>query len=186
MTVDPALGDLPWQPALERPDLLAPVVLAALRAWPEAAEVRVAPIDPAVADTAALVAAHGVALDASANCVLVSGRRAGQERVAACQVLASTRADVNGLVKRTLDVRKASFLPVAVAVERSRMEYGGITAVGLPPQWDVLVDARVARTPVVVVGSGVRGSKLALPGRLLSRLPGARVLDGLGTAPPGA
>lgn len=175
-----ALGDLPWGPALERSDLLAPVVLAALRSWPHAADVLAAPIDPAVADTAALVQAHGVALDASANCVIVSGRRAGDERVAACLVLASTRADVNGLVKRTLDVRKASFLPADAAVERTEMEYGGITAVGLPPQWRLLVDARVAAADVVVVGSGVRHSKLALPGRLVAQLPGAQVLSDLG------
>ena len=179
MAADHALGDLEWEPAAGRPDLLAPVVLAALQGRPWADEVMVAAIDPATADTAALVAAHGVALDASANCVLVSGRRGGEERVAACLVLASTRADVNGVVKRTLDVRKASFLPMDVAVERSRMEYGGITALGVPAEWAVLVDARVAVAPVVVVGSGVRHSKLALPGRHLATLPGARVIDGL-------
>lgn len=180
MPTERVVGDLAWEPALGRPDLLAPVVLAALHAQPWAAEVLVAAIDPSVADTAALVAAHGVPLDASANCVVVAGRRGGQERVAACQVLASTRADVNGLVKRTLDVRKASFLAMDVAVERSGMEYGGITAVGLPADWGVLVDARVAQSPLVVVGSGVRHSKLALPGALLGRLPGAQVVDGLG------
>jgi hypothetical protein len=32
----------------------------------------------------------------------------------------------------------------------------------------------------VVIGSGIRGSKLWLPGRLLAELPGAEVLPGLG------
>jgi hypothetical protein len=32
----------------------------------------------------------------------------------------------------------------------------------------------------VIVGSGVRRSKLTLPGEALGRLPGAVVLDGLG------
>ena len=63
---------------------------------------------------------------------MVAGRRDGEERVAACVVRADTRADVNNLVKRTLDVRKASFLPMDRAVEESGMEYGGITPVGLP------------------------------------------------------
>ena len=58
----------------------------------------------------------------------------GQERLAACLILATTRADVNGFVKRHLDVRKASFLPMERAVELTGMEYGGITPIGLPPE----------------------------------------------------
>jgi hypothetical protein len=41
------------------------------------------------------------------------------------------------------------------------------------------VDARVAAAPQVVVGSGVRRSKLTLPGSLLGQLPGAEVIEGL-------
>jgi hypothetical protein len=33
---------------------------------------------------------------------------------------------------------------------------------------------------LVVIGSGIRGSKLAIPGALLAGLPTAEVLDGLG------
>jgi prolyl-tRNA editing enzyme YbaK/EbsC (Cys-tRNA(Pro) deacylase) len=137
-------------------------------------------IDPALADTAAMTEAYDLPLTASANCVVVAGRRDGQERVAACVVRADTRADVNNLVKRTLDVRKASFLAMDRAVEESGMEYGGITPLGLPAHWRLLVDARVVDIDVAIVGSGVRRSKLLLPGRLLARLPGAEVVEGLG------
>jgi prolyl-tRNA editing enzyme YbaK/EbsC (Cys-tRNA(Pro) deacylase) len=95
-------------------------------------------------------------------------------------VLATTRADVNGVARRALDVRKASFAPVETAVSETGMEYGGITPVGLPPQWPVLVDARAAAQPQVVIGSGVRRSKLVLPGSVLAALPGVTVVDGLG------
>jgi prolyl-tRNA editing enzyme YbaK/EbsC (Cys-tRNA(Pro) deacylase) len=116
----------------------------------------------------------------SANCVVVSGRRDGVERVAACLVLATTRADVNGVVRRLLDVRKASFLPMDRAVGETGMAYGGITPVGLPAGWRLLVDAAVAGVPAAVIGSGVRHSKLVLPGRRLADLPGAQVVPGLG------
>jgi prolyl-tRNA editing enzyme YbaK/EbsC (Cys-tRNA(Pro) deacylase) len=43
----------------------------------------------------------------------------------------------------------------------------------------VLVDAAVAAAPAVVIGSGIRGSKLALPGELAVRLPGAELVEGL-------
>jgi prolyl-tRNA editing enzyme YbaK/EbsC (Cys-tRNA(Pro) deacylase) len=179
------LGKLSTQTATERPDLLAPPVQAALGAWPADApagadEVLVAPIDPDLADTAAFCEAYAVSLDESANCVVVSGRREGEVRLAACLVFATTRADVNGVVRRHLDVRKASFLPMAEAVELTGMEYGGITPLGLPEGWPILIDAAVAAAPAVVVGSGVRRSKLVLPGRALTALPGAVVVDGLG------
>ena len=137
-------------------------------------------IDPELADTAAMSEAYDLPLTASANCVVVAGRRDGEERVAACVVRADTRADVNNLVKRTLDVRKASFLAMDRAVEESGMEYGGITPLGLPARWRLLVDARISTSSVAFVGSGVRRSKLLLPGRLLARLPGAEVVEGLG------
>ncbi|MGY1694515.1 YbaK/EbsC family protein [Geodermatophilus sp. SYSU D00814] len=174
----PVLGSLTWVPAAERPDLLGGPVAAALPSLP--GPVWVAPVDDDLADTAAFTEAYGVPLAASANCVVVATRRAGQTALAACVVLATTRADVNGLVRRHLGARKASFAPQDVAVAESGMAYGGITPVGLPPSWPVLVDAAVAAADLVVVGSGTRGAKLALPGAALAALPAAEVLQDLG------
>ena len=175
----PTLGTLDLTPATARPDLLAEQVRTALASWPHAGEAAVAPIDPDLADTAACSEAYAVPLDAGANCVVVAGKRDGQERVAACVVRSDTRADVNDRVKRLLDVRKCSFLPMERAVEESGMEYGGITPVGLPAHWRLLVDARVTTTDLVLIGSGVRRSKLVLPGRLVAHLPRAEVVEGL-------
>lgn len=175
-------GQLETRPALERPDLLAEPVRAALAALSseQAQRCAVAEIDPALADTAALCEHYGVPLDVSANCVLVTGKRAGEQRWAGCVVLATTRADVNGVVRRRLDVRKASFAAQDEAVERSGMEYGGITPIGLPDSWPLLLDPAVASAAQLVVGSGLRRSKLLLPGAVLAALPGAEVVDGLG------
>jgi len=171
---------LSFAPALSAPSLLAPPVYAALLEWPGAAEIRVAAIDPALSDTAAFCERYGVAPEESANCVVIAGRRGGETSYAACMVAATTRADVNGLVRRHMGVRKASFGPVDEVTALTGMEYGGITPIGLPGQWPVLVDADVAKLAVAVIGSGIRGSKLWLPGRLLAELPGAEVLPGLG------
>ena len=178
----PVLGSLTWLPAAHHPELLGAPVAAALSqlagpAW-------VAEIDDELADTAAFTEAYGVPLAASANCVVVATRRAGQTSLAACVVLATTRADVNGVVRRHLGARKASFAPQDVAVAESGMAYGGITPVGLPSSWPVLVDAAVAASDLVVIGSGTRGSKLAVPGAVLAALPSAEVLDGLGQPLP--
>jgi prolyl-tRNA editing enzyme YbaK/EbsC (Cys-tRNA(Pro) deacylase) len=64
--------------------------------------------------------------------------------------------------------------------ETTGMEYGGITPLGLPVGWPVFVDAAVAKLDSAVIGSGIRGSKLWLPGAALAEVPGAEVLDGLG------
>ena len=103
---------LAFAPALSRPDLLAAPVVAALRDLPGAADVEVAEIDPALADTAAFCERYGVTPEESANCVVIAAKRGGETRYAACMVAATTRADVNGLVRRHLDARKASFAPV--------------------------------------------------------------------------
>jgi prolyl-tRNA editing enzyme YbaK/EbsC (Cys-tRNA(Pro) deacylase) len=175
------LGTLSAVPALDRPDLLGDPVAHALKLLDpaDAALVGVAEIDPALADTAAFCEAYGSPMDGSANCVVVAGRRGETTRYAACLVLASTRADVNGLVRRRLDARKASFAPMDDAVAMTGMEYGGITPIGLPDDWPVLVDPAVAAAPAVVIGSGVRHSKLALPGALAARLPNVEVTEGL-------
>ncbi len=168
------IGRLDLRPVSAHRELLADPVVAALEVAASQdsafADVAVAGIDPELADTAAFCAAYDVPLEISANCVVVAGRREGEQRIAACVVLATTRADVNGIVKRRLDVRKASFLSMDEAVARSGMEYGGITPLGLPPEWPVLVDEAVAALGWVIIGSGLRRSKLAIRGTGLAWL----------------
>ncbi|PZG09954.1 YbaK/EbsC family protein [Nonomuraea aridisoli] len=165
---------LHWVPATERIDLLAEPVA---RAVTHVEGVEVAEIDPDLADTAAFCERYGVRLDESANCVVVAAKRGGETRYAACMVLATMRVDVNGVVRKHLDARKASFAPMADAVELTGMEYGGITPIGLPEEWPILVDTHVAEHARVVIGSGVRRSKLAIPGATLAGLKRAEVLS---------
>jgi prolyl-tRNA editing enzyme YbaK/EbsC (Cys-tRNA(Pro) deacylase) len=136
----------------------------------------VSEIDPDLADTAAFCEHYDVDLDVSANCVVVEAKRADRVWYAACMVLATTRADVNGIVRKHLDARKLSFAPMEAAVSLTGMEHGGITPVGLPSDWPILVDRNVADQPRVIIGSGVRGSKLLAATDVLAALPTAEVL----------
>jgi prolyl-tRNA editing enzyme YbaK/EbsC (Cys-tRNA(Pro) deacylase) len=170
-------GTLDWTTSTA--DLVAAPVAAALAGWPRTGDVLVAPIDPALADTAAFCERYGVLMDDSANCVVIAGRRGEVTRYAACVVLATTRADVNGIVRKRLDARKASFAPMDDAVALTGMEFGGITPIGLPADWPILVDRAVLARSSVVIGSGLRRSKIALPADALAELPGAEVIDGL-------
>ncbi|MBA8827185.1 prolyl-tRNA editing enzyme YbaK/EbsC (Cys-tRNA(Pro) deacylase) [Saccharopolyspora lacisalsi] len=177
-----AAGTLRVVPAPERPDLLADPVERTIREYGarEGARIGVAEIEPEFADTATFCAQYGSPPERSANCVVVSGKRSGITRHAACMIPATTRADVNGVVRRRLDVRKASFTAMDDAVGLTGMEYGGITPFGLPADWPVLVDTAVAESSAVVVGSGLRRSKLVTPGEVLGELPAAEVVEGLG------
>ncbi|MFI8965912.1 YbaK/EbsC family protein [Streptomyces sp. NPDC053493] len=179
------LGDFDEaRPAPECLDLLTEPVAAAVRAWRgtvPADQILYVDTDPAIADTADFVRHHGQdLLDASANCVIVAGRRGETTTLAACVVRSATRVDVNGAVRRALGARKVRFAPVDTATGDTGMEYGGITPVGLPGDWPVLVDATVVDTAWVLVGSGRRRGKLIVPGKAFAELPGAVVLEGLG------
>jgi prolyl-tRNA editing enzyme YbaK/EbsC (Cys-tRNA(Pro) deacylase) len=171
-------GTLVVEPAADHVELLAEPVTKTL-ATLEDPDLGVVRIDPDLADTAAFCEAYSSPLSASANCVVVSGKRGGEVRHAAVLVLATTRADVNNVVRRRLDVRKASFAPMAEAVELTGMASGGITPIGLPAAWPILIDQAVAESAELVIGSGVRASKLLATGHLLTSLPNAEVVEGL-------
>lgn len=169
-----AEGTLTWSPMSVHPELVAGPVFAAAADAPSA---RVAEIDETLADTAAFCDAYDVAPAASANCVVVEGRRGERVVRAAVMVLATDRADINGVVRRHLGLRKLSFMAPERAEEATGMRHGGITPLGLPPQWPILVDTAVAAAGPVVIGAGIRRAKLLLPGSEVAALPGAEVLD---------
>ncbi|GGI45386.1 prolyl-tRNA editing enzyme YbaK/EbsC (Cys-tRNA(Pro) deacylase) [Agromyces flavus] len=171
-------GTLEFTPALDSPELLAPPTATALAAAPDGAagDVLVAAIDPGLADTAAFCEHHEISLADGANCVVVQARRGERTWYAALLVRGSDRADVNGVVRRYLDARRLSFASMDDAVALTGMEYGGITPVGLPADWPLLLDEPVAAHERLIVGSGIRGSKLLVTGRFLAGLPNAEVL----------
>jgi prolyl-tRNA editing enzyme YbaK/EbsC (Cys-tRNA(Pro) deacylase) len=166
------VGKLTFVPASDAPELVAEPVRPHLQD-----DLWVSAIDPDLADTAAFCEHYDIGLDVSANCVVVEARRAERVWFAACVVLATTRADVNGIVRKHLGARKISFAPMDGAVSQTGMEYGGITPIGLPADWPILIDLNVVDQPRVIVGSGIRGSKLLATTQVLASLPNAEVLD---------
>ena len=140
-------------------------------------DVYISAIDPSLADTVAFCEAYDVPLNTSANCVIVEAKRAEKTWYAVCVVLAKDRADINGVVRKQLDARKVSFASMESATQLTSMEYGGITPIGLPADWPIIIDSRVAESDKVIIGSGIRGSKILVTGALLATLPNTTVLD---------
>lgn len=165
--------DLDWQPLSQHPDWVAEPVAQAAELVPSA---QVALIDENLADTAEFCERYGVDPAVSANCVVVTGKRGERVTTAAVMVLAIDRADINKTVRKHLDVRKVSFTHESDAEQATGMRHGGITPVGLPDDWSILVDSHVLEAGEVVIGGGVRGAKLKLDAHELMNLPGAEEL----------
>jgi prolyl-tRNA editing enzyme YbaK/EbsC (Cys-tRNA(Pro) deacylase) len=169
------LGKLNFNPVEDSLNLVAQPVKEAIKTH-KLSNISVVEIDPELADTAAFCEHYGIGLEVSANCVIVEAKRADKTWYAACMILATSRADVNGVIRKQLDARKVSFAPMDKATTLSAMEYGGITPIGLPADWPILVDKAVAASENVVIGSGIRGSKLLVSCKLWGGLPNAKVI----------
>lgn len=173
-------GNLSVVTASTRQDLLAVPTFAAITAATNAADFGVAEIDPSFSDTAMFCEQYKISPGQSANCVVIKATRAEKSWFAVCVVLATTKADVNGLARRHLDARKVSFAPMEEALALTQMEYGGVTPVGLPGDWPILIDKAVADSDRLIIGGGIRKSKLVVSGKTLAGLPNAVVLENLG------
>lgn len=186
------LGTLEVLKAKEHSEMVARPVAEALQNVNKIEDVLVAEIDPGLSDTAAFCEKYEIGPEVAANCVILRAKinkqidggesSVSEVRYVACVILATTRVDVNGLMREVLGTKKISFAPMEEAVQGSGMEFGGITPVGLPAGWLIYIDKAVADAPQLIIGSGIRKSKLLVPGSFLATLPNAQVLEGLGQA----
>jgi len=142
------------------------------------ADHEIVPCDPALADTAEFCAAYGYSPDDSANTIVVVGKGAVPKPVA-CVVLASSRLDVNGVVRKRLEVRKASFASAEETIELTGMAIGGVTAFALPDGLPIWIDSAVMARERIILGGGSRSIKILTPPSTLAMLDGATVVEGL-------
>ncbi len=136
----------------------------------------VVPCDPALADTAAFCEAYGYAMEDSANCVVVIGK-SQPPVLAACVVLATTRLDDNGIVRRRHGTPKDSFAPADDVVTATGMAIGGVTPLALPDGLPLWVDGRVMERERIVLGAGSRFAKVLAPPAILTALGAEVVAD---------
>ncbi|HUG08470.1 MAG TPA: YbaK/EbsC family protein [Acidimicrobiia bacterium] len=137
--------------------------------------------DPELADTADFCEAYGIPLENSANAILVASRKP-EGHNAVCVVLANTRLDVNGTVRKKLGVRKVSFAPAELTMELTGQEIGGVTIFGLPDDLPVWLDTRVGERDWVIVGAGSRSAKIKLDPTQLQGRDGYEFVDELAKA----
>ncbi len=175
--------DLTFQPAIEQLGLVSPSTAEAIKNWSgptEVKEIKVAEIDPEFSDTAKFCEKYDVDPIITVNCVIAEAVRGENRTLVACMIPANCRADLNKTVRKALDVRRVSFAPLEEVLQQTGMEYGGVTPIGLPNDWLILIDSRIANLGNIIIGGGYRKSKIYLPGKILAELPGAMVLPDLG------
>lgn len=165
----------------ERADDIEQVVRATVAALGDDG-VEVVECDPALADTAAFCAAYGYAMEDSANAIVVIGK-SDPPRYAVCLVLATTRLDVNNVVRKRLGTKKASFASPADTEALTAMTIGGVTPFALPAGLPLWVDAAVMERPRIIVGGGSRSAKVVGPPSMLLGLPDLEVVEGLAQPP---
>lgn len=170
------LGTLEFQPVEDNKNLVSKPTSVAIEAQ-NLQGVLVSEIDASLSDTAAFCEHYQIGMEDGANCVIVEAKRADKVWYAACLIQGTNRIDVNGVVRKELDARKISFAAMDTAVKLSGMEYGAINPIGLPADWPILVDEGVAKLEHAIIGSGIRGSKLLVSGKLLTSLPNTKVLN---------
>ncbi len=172
------LGKLDFSRAADRPDLLSPSTRAYLSST--AAVAWVTAIDPTYHDGNAFCNHYGIDPSIGGNCIVLQASRADKKWYAACLVPTGKRIDVNGLVRKQLGARRVSLASKDDALNLTGMEYGSINVVGLPGEWPIFIDAKLAAETFVVMGSGLVASKMIVPGDLLATLPNSKLVEGLG------
>ena len=138
-------------------------------------EFEIVACDPNLADTAEFCAAYGYALEDSANTILVVGKRDPRVYVA-CIVLANTRLDVNGTVRKRIGIRRTSFASAEETMAVTGMTIGGVTPFGLPDDLPIWIDQRVTGRSRIILGGGSRDRKVLAAPSILEALPNAEVV----------
>ena len=141
-------------------------------------EFEMIPCDPELADTAQFCEAYGYELADSANTIVVVGKRDPRVYVA-CVVLANTRLDVNGTVRKKLGIRRTSFASGDETVAVTGQTIGGVTPFGLPSDLPIWVDERVMQRERIILGGGSRDRKVYAPPAILTALPNVEVVTDL-------
>jgi prolyl-tRNA editing enzyme YbaK/EbsC (Cys-tRNA(Pro) deacylase) len=177
------MDQLCFEPILQHQNLVSSSVYQAVSDWNGstlATEFLVAEIDPAFAGGKELCEHYGVDPTEGANCIIVDAIRGEFIQTAACLVPVGLRADLNGVVRKALNARRVSLAPLDRVLAETHMEYGSITPIGLPPTWTILVDASFMNKPRMIVGGGLRHSKMSFPVSVLRELSNGQIIEHLG------
>ena len=134
--------------------------------------------DPKLADTNVFCKVYGIKLEDSVNAILVK-TKTGELKYAACALLATTRLDINKLIRKKLKARKVSFANIEETAKLTEMDIGGITPITLPSTLPLWVDSKVMQRSSIVLGGGNRSSKIKVSPKIFNYTLNTEIVEDL-------
>jgi len=173
------MESLEFKPIEEANDLVSNSVLQFSKQFPEALKPLVAEISPEFMGGKELCEHYGIDPRDGANCVIVEAVKGDTKNCVAIVVPVGYRADLNGFVRKHLDVKRVSLAPLEEVIEKTGMEYGSITPFGLPESWKILIDSRIMNKEKIICGGGKQKSKLFVQTKVFGQMKNVDVIDEL-------
>jgi prolyl-tRNA editing enzyme YbaK/EbsC (Cys-tRNA(Pro) deacylase) len=174
--------DLIFKEFISNKDLVSSSVYNAISNWnnsEDKREFKVCEIDPNYCGGMELCEKYGVDPKIGANCLIAEGRRNETRTLVALIVPVGYKYNMSDVVRKHLNARMVSVAPLEEVLEKTNMEYGSITPIGLPSDWRIFIDPLVLQSEHIIIGGGIKKSKLYIPSKLLLSLPNAEILENL-------
>ena len=137
--------------------------------------------DPKLADTITYCKRTGCELADCANTIIVKSKT-GEKKFAACVILATTRLNVNHVVRKRLGAHRASFAAAEETQRITGMTIGGVTPIGLPPDLPLWVDQAVMEREMIILGGSSRSLKLKISPRVFRLTENTEIVEQLAIA----
>jgi len=141
-------------------------------------EFEVMDCNPELADTYIFCKEYGIDLEDSVNTIVVK-TKTGEVKYAVCALLATTKLDINKMIRKKLRARKVSFATIEETVELTSMNIGGVTPLILPRTLPLWVDSRVMQRNSIVLGGGNRSSKIKISPKIFQQTLNTEIVEGL-------
>ena len=134
--------------------------------------------DPDLADTNIFCKEYGINLADSVNAIVVK-TKTGILKYATCALLATTRLNINNIIKKKLGARKVSFANIEETANLTKMNIGGVTPLTLPSSLPLWIDSKVMLRKSIVLGGGNRSSKIKVSPKIFYYTLNTEIVEGL-------
>ena len=176
------IGHLEFKPIIENKNLVPKCIYDLVNEWgnlEEKSRFLVSEINPDFADGNKLCEEYNIDKKEGFNCLIVECKRGETVKYCALVVPIGYKYNMGSVVRKYTNSRIVSVAPLDYVLEKTKMEYGSITPIGLPKDWPILVDPLIKEQEQIIIGGGLVNSKISLPRELFLRLPNIELVDGL-------
>ncbi len=170
-----------FKPIIDNKDLVPKCIYDFVNNWTETEKRKflVAEINPLFADGNGLCMQYKIDKKCGYNCLIVECKRNDIVKYCALVVPIGYKYNMGSVVRKYMNSRVVSVAPLEYVLDRTGMEYGSITPIGLPKEWKILVDSMIKEQSQIIIGGGLVKSKISLPVDLFLKLPNVEIVEGI-------